>query len=821
MKKNECVKRFLVSTLALSLALTPLTYYVPPAYAANVNNTQAGTNGNNATDVDNDLGDFDIIDKDAVGSIKIRKYDFTSAQNDGYVFNWSPTDHDSNGVDSTLNTPDGKTINITSNGKENAEATNALKEYAIKGVEFTYLRVGDVKTLTDINEDGVNGDSMLIYGVDRDLMNILGLQQYSRASKGKGKVAYKLIDSVNYFSSQQINDALKEKLAITRYSGSYSTSEQEGKGTGNSQGERLDKEAGVTVKDQLEKYITEKGNDHAPGVAFAETDADGITEIKAIDLGLYLIVETKVPENVTDTVNPWFVQVPMTTIKGEEWFYDIVCYPKNQTGHPDLDKLVRNAYGTPGLNHDSKGPATYTPGNRVDRGEEYSNKAEIVTNGDTLKGTDYGAWLTNADKNGDYIYNTTVTASEGDILDYILVSKLPRITSSTTYLQVYDLYDTLCNGLSYNNDLKIAIYNAEEPARVNDTTHAIDVWTMQNGTNYNFTCQESKGKQDQSTTIHVSMTKAGLGEINKKYYDGEHYLVAYYTATLESNATTVLGDEGNPNDVTLVWKRTSDNYYNTLEDRSIVYTYGIDLTKTFSDGNKKEEDFKAVQFVLYNETEDYYVQAKQSATDGLYYVTGKAAAKEKATVFSPSKEGKMVIHGLEGDNYAMTEIATAKGYSILQNQLSIVINTASRDITPSSVHYMTAAKDYDVEHPNNNHTFTLSDGTPLDTLEEGTTDKQNMFISDLNPSSATVDDIQATLKEVRQLSLGLNEINATKNAQASLSSESAAVLITIENGIIFLLPMTGGVGMSLVTILGVVGFIVSLYFLFAKKKRTC
>ena len=59
-------------------------------------------------------------------------------------------------------------------------------------------------------------------------------------------------------------------------------------------------------------------------------------------MGLYLIVETKAPENVTYTTNPWFVQLPSTDSKGDDWFYDVICYPKNETGNPTLDKRVRN-----------------------------------------------------------------------------------------------------------------------------------------------------------------------------------------------------------------------------------------------------------------------------------------------------------------------------------------------------------------------------------------------------------------------------------------------------------------------------------------------
>ena len=74
----------------------------------------------------------------------------------------------------------------------------------------------------------------------------------------------------------------------------------------------------------------------------AETNASGATSKDKLPLGLYLIVETKVPEDVTYTTNPWFVQLPSTDSNGDDWFYDVVCYPKNETGYPTLDKRVRN-----------------------------------------------------------------------------------------------------------------------------------------------------------------------------------------------------------------------------------------------------------------------------------------------------------------------------------------------------------------------------------------------------------------------------------------------------------------------------------------------
>lgn len=815
MKKHNLMGKLLTATLAASMAISPAM-----AYAATTNDALSGTKGtDNASSEKNDLNDHDVIDKDATGKITIHKYDLTSAKNDGITFNWSDTDHDSDGTDSTMTTKDGTQIKITSNGKQNAEAEKALAQYAIKGNEFTYLRVGDVKTLSDINEDDINGDIELIYGVDTDLMAILGLKKYDAATKGTDGVAVTQVDGTNYFTAQQIRVALKNALEVGEYTGSYATGEGEGTGSANGAGNRLDGKKGVTVTDALEDYIQKDGAAHTKGTPMTETDATGTTSVDNLKLGLYLVVETKVPENVTETVNPWFVQIPTTTIEGTEWFYNIDCYPKNQTGHPTISKQVRNEYGTPGLNHNSDGTATYTTGDKVNKQDTLApGRAGIVTNDDGKKGTDYSAWLTEGNKEKDYGWHDTTTASEGDVLGFKLESKLPNITSSSTYLKQYRFLDTLSEGLVYNNDAKIAIYNNKDYADVNDTTHAIAVWTKGDGANYQFECKAAKGKTNGANALDIYATDAGLDEINKKYYDGQHYLVVYYTATLASNADTVLGDNGNPNDVSLIWRRTSEGYYNVLEDRSIVYSYGVDLTKLFSDNNTKADDFKAVQFVLYNETEDYYVTATKSA-DGLYYVSGKTKDKKDATIFSPEGTGKLLVNGIEGDDYKLTEVHTAKGYTIGQNQIHFTINQASREFTASAVYHMTADKDHDEEHVKDDSTsLTLSNGETLLTANEGTTDKDAMVIGALNPTTATIDGAQAAMCKYGESDLSSKAVTDLADKTAK-DSENANVKMSITNHKGFSLPKTGDKGVYAVTIIGIIGAVVGFYIVSENRKK--
>ena len=70
------------------------------------------------------------------------------------------------------------------------------------------------------------------------------------------------------------------------------------------------------------------------------TNDEGFAQFKNLDLGLYLVIETKKPQSVVTAVKPFLVSVPMTRVQIgdqamsgqlQEWLYDIVVYPKNST----------------------------------------------------------------------------------------------------------------------------------------------------------------------------------------------------------------------------------------------------------------------------------------------------------------------------------------------------------------------------------------------------------------------------------------------------------------------------------------------------------
>ena len=472
------------------------------------------------------------------------------------------------------------TESYVSTGLHDDAVVDKLAKYAIQGVEFTYLRVADIT----MNSEAVEGQRQVgvLYGFD-------GADAVLSAIGVTAADAHKSENGKNYYTSDLLNNKLSAALTANA----------------------------TNVKNALETAVKNGG------VAMPETDATGHTSASIVEQGLYLVVETRVPENVTSTCNPFFVSLPMTTIDGAAWNYDVTVYPKNQTGNPTLDKTVHEAKNSTGKN----------TGSLTD-----------ITDG----------------------YAHTATASVGDTVDYQIISTLPTITSKASSLSEYTYVDTMSKGIKYNkNDVVIEFFKDA------GCTGKIATWAVNSG---KFTV----GYDDAANTMTIRMTESGLSEINEAtsvYIDGvkrgysDCAMRLTYAATLTADAN--MGDIDNPNEVELTWKRTNTTYFDTLKDCCHVYTYGIDVLKQFSDNGG---NLRNVKFRLHNDSDDCYIIA--DLKDGIYYAKGITSKKSDATTFIPNSSGHIVVKGLEDDAYSLTEIATDKGYVLLKEAVKIVIKTS-------------------------------------------------------------------------------------------------------------------------------------------------
>ena len=469
-----------------------------------------------------------------------------------------------------------------STGLHDDAVIDKLNKYAIQGVEFTYLKVADVT----MNNEVVDGQRQVgvLYGFDNSERSNAALSAIGLTAAD----AHKTEGGVNYFTSDALNNKLSAALAANS----------------------------TSAKNALETAVKNGG------VAMPETDAAGHTSASNMEQGLYLVVETRVPEMVTSTCNPFFVSLPMTTIDGSEWTYDIAIYPKNQTGNPTLSKTVREDKNSTGKN----------TGSLTD-----------ITDG----------------------YAHTATASVGDTVDYQIISTLPTITSKASALSEYTYVDTLSKGVRYNkNDVIIEFF------RDSACTDKITTWGEDSG---KFTTVYD----DTQNSMTIKMTESGLSEINESesvYTDSvkrgysDCTMRITYAATLTADAQ--MGDKDNPNEVVLTWKRTNTTYYDTLKDCCHVYTYGIDVLKQFSDGKGNVQN---VKFNLHNDSDDCYIIA--DLKDGIYYAKSFTSKKSDATTFVPNGNGHIIVKGLEDDTYSLIEVATDKGYILLADAIELVIKT--------------------------------------------------------------------------------------------------------------------------------------------------
>lgn len=682
------------------------------------------------------------INMDAKCSLTIWKYDFTNAKKDGV---WNEDSFVSTGwresyVEDILGgaTRTGEDGNSSDLG--NGQTSNG---YAIKGVEFSYLKVADIVTFTESINDGHEDYNMtqVLYGFDKvkgaDLLKAIGLENGTNSYANAANTDK--LDGANnwYYQSDVLNKAIADALT----------------------------DNATTVKNALESYMAVQG-----GNAMALTDNNGKTLVRDLPVGLYLLVETKVPEMVTTTVNPFFVSLPMTSVSGDAnsaspegghvWNYDVVVYPKNETGIPTLEKTVREAKKDTGKN----------------------NASDVIADG--------------------FAHNAT--GSAGDTMEYQIISTLPTITSQATQIKKYEFHDTISEGISYNKslkDVKVEIFTDK------DCTNKVTTWT-QNDADAKFTVTYSS--DDRHMTVDI--TEVGLAEINGVTVDNPNGILytnysnftmrVTYTARINSDTSFIYGETGNDNKVVLTWERTSDTYFDTLIDDCHVYSFGIDMTKKFSDKESSvansDDMFKHVKFKVYNETDGYWVTATRNDTEGIYYVTGHVTEEADATIFYPVKSGndfgKVIIKGCEDDKYRITEVETANGYTLLKDSIFVDIKAFEDEDRECDVY----SEDI-LGVMQNDPCYNFDGGVDLELANIPQKQLAHVYMT----ASATID---------------TNNVNMV----ADDNSANAMAPLTIVNTRGFDLPKTGDVGTWMYGVFGIgmmAGAAFFIFFILRKKEE--
>ena len=233
--------------------------------------------------------------------------------------------------------------------------------------------------------------------------------------------------------------------------------------------------------------------------------------------------------------------------------------------------------------------------------------------------------------------------SIGDTFTFVLTATMP------TTFEGYDSYkvvfeDTMSKGLTYvEGSIQVPTGFTHDVVKNADGTTSITV------TNANVL--------DDGVTAGATLTVT-------------------YQATLNSEA--VVGSAGNPNTVKLAY--SNDPNWNgepeqeptkeTPEDKVVVFTFELDVTKVDGDTQKNLADAK---FKLEN------AGGKWATVDANGKLTGWADTKDAGSVLTSDANGLFEIIGLDQGTYKLHEIEAPAGYNLLKDPITIVITATVTD----------------------------------------------------------------------------------------------------------------------------------------------
>ena len=528
-----------------------------------------------------------------------------------------------------------------------------------------------------------------------------------------------------------------------------------------------------------------------------KTDVNGVAEFKNLALGLYLVVETTSPAIVTGPCDPFLISVPMTT-DGDDWLYNVHVYPKNSTAVGGLS-LVKTGKAGAAL----KGVTFVLQKKNGDSWTDITKKSTAL--GDNT-GTVLNLVTNEAGKisvedlsSGTYRFiETSVGAdNKGYIMDGAATYEFKVEGNDVTYAgntgtnitipvtnDKPDMTKEVKNGSEWKHDADYSVGD-KVPYRITVSVPAniaklkkfalTDTPTNLKDDVTSVKVTDKTGK----TTIPATATDTADGNgfiidfapADLTTYAGQNIIVTYNAELLSTAVTTTAG---NPNTATLEYsnKILPDTYdeanpnkpgepkTDKITDTAVVYTFQIQIEKKAekADGTPLAD----VEFDLYKAVDAGTAgvatadEVKKAGLD-----SSKAWKKINETSLKTNTEGKVSQSGLKNGEYYLVETKTNETYNLLKAPVKVTLNIA----------------------------YTTTTKAEYNTDETGKT------------------------------TLVKHEVEKTEFKNAGVASDGIQIQ-TVINKKGFTLPLTGGMGTVLFSVIGLALVLAGVVVITASRKKT-
>lgn len=277
-------------------------------------------------------------------------------------------------------------------------------------------------------------------------------------------------------------------------------------------------------------------------------------------------------------------------------------------------------------------------------------------------------------------FNDVADYNIGDDVPFHLIGSVPDMSQYETY--TYKFTDTFDKGFDAVDTSNVKVYlSNDKKLDLEGGSADKDITSYFSGTNgsIQYTAATEAQGEAAGTKATLTVSTKDLKKAATYSKNQPQYVIVSYTAKLNANAK--IGLPGNVNEAYLTYSNKPDQSGqgenqptgNTPEDKVIVFTYGLDVTKV--DSKDAGTKLKDAEFKLKNSDGKW-----ATITDGK--VTGWADAESQGSILKSGEDGKFKVEGLDDGDYTLVETKAPAGYNLPADGFSVTLKaTTANDQT--------------------------------------------------------------------------------------------------------------------------------------------